>query len=282
MRAVSAGTRAVLVAFMVLTALATNQLFVLAEHTDAWFSWTIQPPLTAAFLGASYAAGFVLVVLSFRARAWTDARVPVVTVLVFAVLTLLATLLHLDRFHFSAPGLVARFAAWFWLAIYLVVPVALAVVVARQQRGPGEDPVRRARAPAGLVVVVAVQGVVLLATGVVLFLAPGTAATLWPWPLTPLTARMVAAWLVAFGVAAALAVAERDLERLSVAAVGYVVVGVLQLVALARFGDAVRTGPAAAAYVVFVVSVLTAGVVGTVLAARARRGTPRAVGVGPA
>ena len=31
-------------------------LFVLSEQTDDWFSWTIQPPLTAAFLGASYLA----------------------------------------------------------------------------------------------------------------------------------------------------------------------------------------------------------------------------------
>ena len=34
------------------------------------FAWTIQPPLTAAFLGAGYAAGFVLVVLSLRDPVW--------------------------------------------------------------------------------------------------------------------------------------------------------------------------------------------------------------------
>ena len=35
-------------------------LFVLADQTDETFSWTIKPPLTAAFLGASYWAAFVL------------------------------------------------------------------------------------------------------------------------------------------------------------------------------------------------------------------------------
>jgi hypothetical protein len=37
-------------------------VFILAPHTDTWFSWTIEPPLTAAFLGGSYAAGNAMVV----------------------------------------------------------------------------------------------------------------------------------------------------------------------------------------------------------------------------
>jgi uncharacterized integral membrane protein len=118
-------TRVLLVAFICLTLVATNQLFVLARRTATLFSWTIQPPLSAAFLGASYAAGCVLSVLALRSRSWRDARTPLVTVLVFAVLTLVATLLHLDRFHFHAPGLAAVDAAWVWLVVYLMVPVAL-------------------------------------------------------------------------------------------------------------------------------------------------------------
>ena len=128
------GTRVMLVAFVALTLVATNQLFVLAPRTATLFSWTIQPPLSAAFLGASYFAGCVLSVLALRSGSWRTARVPLVTVLVFAVLTLAATLLHLDRFHFGAPGLVARAAAWIWLGVYLVVPVALLVVVLRQSQ----------------------------------------------------------------------------------------------------------------------------------------------------
>jgi hypothetical protein len=55
--------RALLVAFSVLTALAVGALFVLSTATDRYFAWTIEPPLTAALLGAGYAAGCVLVVL---------------------------------------------------------------------------------------------------------------------------------------------------------------------------------------------------------------------------
>src|SRR5690242_5124566 len=84
--------RVLLAAFAVLTALATTSLFVLAASTDATFAWTIQPPLTAAFIGAGYGAGFLLVVLSLRAGTWACVRVPVLTIFAFVVLTLVATL----------------------------------------------------------------------------------------------------------------------------------------------------------------------------------------------
>jgi hypothetical protein len=118
----SPGMRSLLLAASVLVFLAGFQLFVLTEHTDSYFAWTIQPPLTAAFLGASYFASFLLEFLASRETDWDKGRIAVPAVFVFTTLTLIATLLHADRFHFNSPELVARFAAWFWLAIYAVVP----------------------------------------------------------------------------------------------------------------------------------------------------------------
>lgn len=271
--------------FVALTALATNQLYVLSAHTEDWFAWTIRPPLTAAFLGGGYAAGCLLVLLALRARAWAQARVPVLTVVVFAWLTLLATLLHLDRFHFGADGQVARAAAWFWLAVYVVVPAGLTALAVAQQRAPGTDPPRRDPAATWLVTAFAAQGLLMCAVGAALFVAPGTADRLWPWPLTPLTARVVAAWLVAFGVAAVLALRERDLDRLASGAAAYTLFGVLQLVAAARYPDPLGDGPLTVAYLALMVSVVAVGATGTVAAARGRRrpaagATP--AGAGPA
>jgi hypothetical protein len=271
-RGIFRATRAMLVVFVLLTALATNQLYVLSAHTDRWFAWTIRPPLTAAFLGAGYAAGCVLVVLGLRSRAWVQARVAVGTVAVFATLTLIATLLHLDKFHFGTGGVIAPFAAWFWLAIYVVVPVALVTLFVLQQRAPGADPPRRHPVPTWLVAAFALQGLVMLVVGVTLFVAPASAGTLWPWPLTPLTARVVAAWLVAFGVAAAATLVERDLDRLAAGAVAYTVFGALALLALPRFGDVADWGsPAGIGYLVVAVSVVPVGAAGSLLAVRARR-----------
>ncbi len=164
-----------------------------------------------------------------------------VTVAVFSTLTLLATVLHRDRFHFSADGSIARFAAWFWLGIYIVVPLALAVLIVLHQRRPGVDPPRRDPMPLWLAGAFTLQGLIMLVVGVTLYVAPSTARTLWPWPLTPLTARAVSAWLVAFGVAAVL-----DADRAgpgagsTAGAVAYTVFGVLELVALLRYGDVGR------------------------------------------
>ncbi|HEY6744783.1 MAG TPA: hypothetical protein VI357_03605 [Mycobacteriales bacterium] len=272
LRTISRGTRALLGVFVVLTAVATNQLYVLSEHTDAYFSWTIRPALTAAFLGGGYGAGCVLVVLGLRAQAWVQARVAVVTVAVFSVLTLVATLLHLDKFHFGAAGAVARFAAWFWLAVYVVVPVALVWCIVRQQRAPGVDPEKRHPVPAVLAGGFALQGLLMTVVGVVLFVAPHRARSLWPWTLTPLTARVVAAWLIAFGVAAGLTLVERDLDRLFAGAVAYTVFGVLELVALARFEDDSGWQSAAGIiYLVILVTVVPVGAFGWVAAVRARR-----------
>lgn len=281
LRAVSRGTKALLGAFTGLTAVATNQLYVLSGSTERYFSWTIRPALTAAFLGAGYAAGFVLVVLGLRSRSWAQARAAVVTVAVFATLTLIATLLHLDRFHFGTGGAIARFAAWFWLAVYVVVPVALTALILRQQRAPGTDPERRHLVPAWLVAAFALQGLVMLVVGAALFVAPSTATTLWPWTLTPLTARVVAAWLIAFAVAAVLTLVERDLDRLAAGTVAYTVLGVLELLALARYSAEPRWGSAAGiGYLVVLVSVVPVGAAGWLAAARARRRP--AVGATPA
>ncbi|RBY81749.1 hypothetical protein DQ238_06970 [Geodermatophilus sp. TF02-6] len=263
--------RVLLGAFALLTAIAVVTLFVLAGQTDRSFAWTIAPPLTAAFMGAGYAAGFVLVVLSLRDGVWARTRVPLLTILVFVVITLAATLLHLDRFHFAAefadrPAL-ARAAAWFWFAVYVVVPVGMLALLLPQERAPGVDPPARHPVPRVLRGLLAAESAVLTVVGAALFVAPATATTLWPWTLTPLTARVVAAWLVAFGVATALAAGTGDLERLRTAAIAYTVFGVLVAVSVLRFPGTVAWGdPAAWVFTAVVVAVIGTGAAGWRLA----------------
>jgi hypothetical protein len=269
---------AILVTFAVLTAVATNQLFVLSSHTREWFAWTIAPPLSAAFVGAGYAAGFVLVVLAARSRSWVQARMSMATVWIFATLTLVATLSHLSKFHFHAVGTVARFAAWFWLGIYIVVPIVLGASIVAQCRVAGPDTHRRPSLPLYLAAVLTGQGLVMLGVGAVLFFRPSGAAAVWPWALTPLTAQMVAAWLIAFGSAALFAVLERDLHRLRAAAVGYTVFGALQLAALLRFRTEIHWHAAPASiYVAVLASVVLAGLAGWRMSVPPARSSRQAV-----
>jgi hypothetical protein len=239
------GMRRLLVAFTCLTVLAFVALFLGAARTEDYFAWTIQPPTTAAFLGAAYGAGCVMVVLALRAGHWSAVRIPYLTVLVFTVATLLATLLHLDRFHLAADGFVARGAAWFWLAVYVVVPLAMAVLLARRRPGPApaeEHADEAAPMPTWLRVALAAQGVVFLGVGLALYLVPASEAVLWPWTLTPLTGRAVASWLLAFGLAAVLAIRVGDLRPLRVIAAAYAVLVVLELVVVLRFAGTLRWG----------------------------------------
>ena len=59
-RPLISGMRAMFVVSCVTVSLAGFQLFVLSEYTDRFFAWTIDVPLTAAFLGASYWGSFAL------------------------------------------------------------------------------------------------------------------------------------------------------------------------------------------------------------------------------
>lgn len=240
---VRAGTRWLLVAFAVLTLLAVNQLFVLADVADRFWAWTIHTEMSAAFIGAAYAAGFVLSVLALQQERWSRIRVPLITVTVFTVLTAVATLVHAHRLNLRSGGLVAEAAAWTWLGVYVVIPIACSVVVVRQEFGWRRGRTERRRPvrpmPGWLAVVLADEGVVLLGAGSLLFVGSMTvhrheaAMTMfWPWPITPLSGMVIGAWLIAFAVAAALAIQEGDLDTLVVSSVTYTVFGVLELVAL--------------------------------------------------
>lgn len=243
--ALEPGPRRLLIAFALLTALATHQLLVLGGHTDLYWAWTIRSRPTVAFLGAAYAAGLVLSLVGLRQRSWRDVRVAVSTVTAFTVLTLVATLVHAHKLHLSAAEPLARSAAWVWLAVYVAVPVAGLAVLVRQGAGPGPG---RSPLPLGLRWVLAAQGLALGATGAVLFgrgltAHHGTGATAgcWPWPLTPLSAQVLGAWLVALAVGAALVIRERHLEGLRVPAVTYTAFGLLQAAVLLRYRGEVDT-----------------------------------------
>jgi hypothetical protein len=260
-----ARTRHLLVAFAVLTALATYQLLVLGGQTDRHWAWTIEGRPTSAFLGAAYAAGFLLSVLALRQRSWHTVRIAVATVTVFTALTLVATILHAHKLHLDAPEASARAAAWFWLGVYLVVPAVCASVLLRQ--GPGRPQKLGRPLPTWLRRLLAGQGMVLGSTGALLF-AGGLAVhhhvepvtAFWPWPLMPLGSQIIGAWLIAFGVATVLVLRDGGLDRLRVPAAAYTAFGAFQLVVLVLFGgEATGGGASLWLYGAVLVSIVGAG-----------------------
>ncbi len=278
-RPVLPSMRWLLVAFGVLTFLAVAALFIRPDTTDRYFAWTITPPLSAAFLGAAYAAGCTLVVLSLRSTAWAHARSSMLTILLFTLLTLVATLLHVDRFHFGDDQAFARAAAYLWMAVYVLVPLVMVGLLVVQERAPGVHPPRERPMPSWLAAAIAVEGAVMGVVGALLFLAPDVLAGAWPWKLSALTSRAIGAWLVSFGLAAALALRERDLGRLRTPAIAYLVFGLCELLVVLRFaGDLSWSRPTTVLYTLFAAAVALTGALGWREASRVTARAPERQG----
>jgi hypothetical protein len=245
---------------IILVFIAGVQLFVLSEFTNIFFAWTIQSALTAAFLGAAYWSSIPMLYTSFRQTVWANARIAITGVWLFTTLTLILTLQHWDRFHHSSPLLTAQFAFWMWLAIYVIVPVALLVSWLLQRRIPGGDPPRQYPLPLWFRVILALQAIIMLAVGAALYLTPAAMIPLWAWTLTPLTAGAVGAWSIGIGVTTAQAIWENDWRRVHGSFIAYALLGILQLIAVARYSaqlDWTRAGTPL--YLAFIVSILIVG-----------------------
>jgi len=260
------GMRWLLFTASVLVLLAGIQLLVFTGQTSHFFAFTIANPLAAAFLGAAYWAAVPIEALAGRQALWANARIAVPAVLVFTVLTLAVTLTHLGQLHLGSQHPAGtRIVTVAWIAIYVLVPALMLILLVVQARTPGTDPPRAAGLPAWLYVVLAAQAIVLLGVGIALFAAPAQAAPIWPWKLTPMMAQATGAWLIALGVAAAHALAERDAHRLRPAAAGSILLAVLLAIALARYPHQFHWQSASGIiYLILLATMLLTGVAGLV------------------
>lgn len=256
-------TRFMLFASTVFVLAAGLVLFGFPARTEMLFAWTINPPLTAAVIGAAYLASVPLVYLAARETAWARARVAVPGVLLFTLLTSVVTFLHLDRFHLRGGFPFAVLVAWVWVFVYIFDPLGLAIALVRQLRLPRVDPPRLALLPGWYRAALTGLGVVLLLTGLAMLFAPGRMIAAWPWTLTPLTCRALGAWGVGIGFVMLQGAWEDDWTRLRGMAVAYTLFGALQLVNLARFATSVDwSRPSAWLYALLMLSVTVTGAYG--------------------
>ena len=163
-------------------------LYGFPGETARLWAWPIQSQMTSMLLASAYLGGcyFFLRVL-FVERKWTAVRAGFVSVALFATLLGVATVLHWDKFTHG------KVAFWLWAALYFTAPFLVAGAWVANQRyagRPAPDSPRLGRVPR--IVLVGIGGLAVL-TGVAMFVAPARAITVWPWPLTPLTCRVVGA-----------------------------------------------------------------------------------------
>jgi hypothetical protein len=251
-----------------LTFFAGTQLFVLSDHTDQFFSWTIANPMSAAFIGAGFWGAAVVVFWCARQRTWARGRVVVPTVAVVATMLMVGTLQNLEAFH-GLLGLA-------WIEVYSIFPPILAAVTIMQLAVPGSDPHSGARLPAALRLTLALQAVVAIVAGALLFASsPSLAEDLWAWPLTDLTSKAVGTWLVGTGLTCAVVALLDDRAALPGWALAQLTLGAAVLFGLARFeGHVEFDDPVAYAIVAYFASTLLSGAYGALLCWREGRFAP--------
>jgi hypothetical protein len=162
-------------------------LYLFPKHTATLWAWTIPSTMTSMVLASAYLGGAYFFVRVLREPHWHAVGTGFLAVTVFASLLGVATVVHWDKFAHD------HVAFWLWAGLYFTAPFLVigAWLGNRRYAAPAAAgdvllrPVER-----GLVAAV---GVLSLVQGVVMFVAPGALIDLWPWPLTPLTCRVVAA-----------------------------------------------------------------------------------------
>ena len=186
-------TRAGIWILLVLAAANGLFLYFLPGLADTDYAWAIRPPVNAAFIGAGFLAGTLAtgLVLGTAARWRTFSTLPP-ALWVLASTLFAATIIHADRFKWDYPP------TWVWALVYAAVPVAVPLLVARQRRVAESEPAPDPRLRA-VRLVSAIVGAAVLCGAVALFVAPVELGRHWPWALTPLLARAVAAWYALFG-----------------------------------------------------------------------------------
>jgi hypothetical protein len=171
-------------------------LYLFPDHTRELFAWTIRPRMTAMMLGAAYLGGTYFFVRAAASKRWHDVQAGFLPVAGFAALLGITTILHWDRFNHSHIAFIT------WTALYFTTPFLVTTVwLLNRRTDPGVRDSGDPELGRPVRAVLAALGVVVLALGAVLFGVPGAVLKLWPWMLTPLTARVVGSLFVLAGLA---------------------------------------------------------------------------------
>jgi hypothetical protein len=222
-----------------------------ADDTGRLFAWRIAPDFTSMMLASAYLGGAYFFVRAVFAAQWHRVAGGFLPVVLFSGLLGVATVLHWDRFVHG------NVAFWLWAGLYFTAPLLVLLVwwVNREESPPiAVDDVVLSTPE---VAVIAAAGVLSCVTAAFLFAFPQWAVTVWPWPLTPLTARVVGS-IFALGFAAVQVLADRrwSSARLLVQ-VALIMLGLMAVAVLRTLGDFAADRP--------LTWLMAAGLVGSLL-----------------
>lgn len=182
---------AVVIPFLLLAFLI---LFFAPEQSAARFAWEIKPDMTAAFMGAGYLGGAWIFLNALIGRRWHRVAAGFLPVTTFTIFMLLATIVHWDRFD------IHHFPFLLWLGLYLITPFLVPFIWWRNRAAdPGLPEPNDQTVPSAARWGLRLLGAMLMLFAVAGFMFPDWLIPLWPWLLTPLTARIMSGWFGLLG-----------------------------------------------------------------------------------
>ena len=190
--------KGLLTAVVIIPVLCTAFVFLwgFPGRTEQLWAWTMRPDMTPINMGAGYLGGawfFFRVATNHHPKRVVGG---LAAATVFTSMLGLATLIHWEIFNHD------HVSFWAWLSLYVVSPFLLPVLaLANWRAGAAEepDPSDRAEIPAWARTLLAVVGAFSVLAAVTAFVSPTLAQEHWPWTLTPVAARSLAAYVAFTG-----------------------------------------------------------------------------------
>lgn len=188
-------TRIVAVVVIPFLWLAFLILFFFPDQTGERFAWQITPHMTSLYIGAGYLGGSWLFVNMLSQKRWHRVHGGFLPITTFTWFMLFATLLHWERFSHGKLGFTL------WLILYVVTPFLVPFVWMKNRKADTSQPEESdVVVPSAMVWIMRIIGIIALGTVIVGFFSPETLIRIWPWTLTPLTARIMCGWIALLGV----------------------------------------------------------------------------------
>jgi hypothetical protein len=193
---VLATTRAVSVAIVPVLTAAFVILFLFPGQTHELWGWTIRSRMSCMFMGGGYLAGALFFFRAWRAKEWHRLGPGILATTVFAGLLGVATFLHWSEFNHG------HVSFWAWTLLYITTPLLLPVLYVKNRRfdpgttGPEDVPI-----PAWIRTAMTVLGAGQLLFAATLYARPSLFLDDWPWKLTTISARSLAAFAAFPGIA---------------------------------------------------------------------------------
>jgi len=201
------------------------------------FAWPIQPVVMAATLGAFYITSAPLFLLPLFAKRWEMIRAMILPSALFSTVQLIATFLHWDKFS------VGTLPFYVWFASYLLPPpIFVAAYLWHQRQAASQSVTSDKPIPLWLNRLLVICGSILTLEAILVFIFPALLIPIFPWQLTPLTARSLSGWLIAVGTIMLWMSWENDQARARLATPMLILILPAVLLQILRFADQVNWG----------------------------------------